>query len=116
MNRKRDQREEMMLEIANRYSSTLGVGESQSSGSHSTIPSPSTSSPFFVPRSVPRGKIPIWLIVKTKEEEAENIVARFFLWSNIPFNITKNNPFYHFMFEDSLLLLVQDTRALLLMT
>jgi hypothetical protein len=100
MNRKRDQREEMRLELANRSTSISGVGESQSSGSHSTMPSPSTSSPFFVPRSVPRGQPSIRSMVKTKEkEEADKIVARCFLWSDIPFNIAKNNPFYHSMFE-----------------
>jgi hypothetical protein len=40
------------------------------------------------------------LIVKTKEkQEANKIVAKCFLWSDIPFNISKNNPFYHSMFE-----------------
>jgi hypothetical protein len=51
-------------------------------------------------RSVPRGKPFIPSIVKTKEEEESNkIVARCFLWSDIPENIAKNNPFYNFMFE-----------------
>jgi hypothetical protein len=99
MNKKRDQREETRLELANRYGSTSGVGESQSSSSHSTMPGPSTSSPFFVPRSVPRGQPSIRSMVKKKEEEADRIVARCFLWSDIPFNIAKNNPFYHSMFE-----------------
>jgi hypothetical protein len=99
MGRKRDQREELRLELANRSTSISGVGESQSSGSHSTMPSPSTSSPFFVPRSVPMGQPSIRSIVKTKEkEEADKIVAKCFLWSDIPFNIAKN-PFYHSMFE-----------------
>jgi hypothetical protein len=99
MNKKRDQREDMRLELANRYGSTLGVGESQSSSSHSIMPSPSTSSHFFVPRSMPRGKPSIRSMVENKEEEVDEIVAKCFLWSDIPFNIAKNNPFYHSMFE-----------------
>jgi hypothetical protein len=98
MNKKRDKREETRLDLANRYGNTSGVGESQSLGSHSTMPSSSTSSPFFVPRSVPRGQPSIRSMVK-KKEEANKIVARCFLWSDIPFNIAKNNPFYHSMFE-----------------
>jgi len=37
--------------------------------------------------------------VKTKEkDEVDKIVAKCFLWSDIPFNIAQN-PFYHSMFE-----------------
>jgi hypothetical protein len=43
------------------------------------------------------GKPFIRSIVKTKEE-VDKIVAKCFLWSDIPFNIAKN-PFYHSMFE-----------------
>jgi hypothetical protein len=74
------------------------VGESQSTGSHSTMLGPSTSLPFFVLRSVPRGQPSIRSMVK-KKEEADKIVAKCFLWSDIPFNIAENNPFYHSMFE-----------------
>jgi hypothetical protein len=77
MNRKRDQKEEMRLELANRYGSTSGVGEIQSSGSHSTMPSPSASSLFFESRSVPRGQPSIRLMVK-KKEETNKIVAKMF--------------------------------------
>jgi hypothetical protein len=49
---------------------------------------------------VPRGQPSIQSMVKRKEkEEANKIVARCFLWSDIPFNIAMNNPFYHSMFE-----------------
>jgi hypothetical protein len=65
MGRKRDQREELRIELANRSTSISGVGECQSSGSHSTMPRPLASSPFFVPRLVPMGQPSIWLIVKT---------------------------------------------------
>jgi hypothetical protein len=60
---------------------------------------PSASSPFFVPRSTPRGQPSIRSIIKTREKEDVNkLVARCFLWSDIPFNIA-NNPFYHSTFE-----------------
>jgi hypothetical protein len=40
------------------------------------------------------------LIIKTREkEEDDKLVARCFLWSDIPFDIAKNNPLYHSMFE-----------------
>jgi hypothetical protein len=39
------------------------------------------------------------MVKKKEKEEADMIVARCFLWSDIPFNIAKNNPFYHSMFE-----------------
>jgi hypothetical protein len=52
-----------------------------------------------VPRSTPRGQPSIRSLIKTKEkEEADKLVAKCFLWSDIPFNIAKN-PFYHSMFE-----------------
>jgi hypothetical protein len=99
MSRKRDQRKEMRLELANRSAGISRVGESQSLSSHSTMPSPLASSPFFVSRSMPMGQPSIRSRVKTKEkEEVNKIVARYFLWSDIPFNIAKN-PFYHSMFE-----------------
>jgi hypothetical protein len=39
-------------------------------------------------------------MVKQKEkEEADKLVGKCFLWSDIPFNIAKNNPFYQPMFD-----------------
>jgi hypothetical protein len=78
--------------------SFLGAGETQSSATPSTMPL--ASSPFFVPRSVPRGQPSIHLIIKTRvKEEVDKIVAGCFLLSDIPFNIAKNNPFHHSVFE-----------------
>jgi hypothetical protein len=102
MNKKRDQREETRLELANRYGSASGVGESQSSGSHSIMPGPSASSPFFVLRSVPRGQPSIQSMVE-KKEEVNQIVARRTTRSTTPC-------------LKCILLLVQDTGDLLLMT
>jgi hypothetical protein len=94
----REKMEELKLELPNRSTRISGAGECQYSGSHSTMPIPSTSSPLFVPRSVPLGQPSIRSMVKTKKEEVDKIVAKCFLWSDIPFNIAKN-PFYHSMFE-----------------
>ena len=39
-------------------------------------------------------------MVKVKEKaEADKVVGRCFLWSDIPFSITKTNPFYQPMFD-----------------
>jgi hypothetical protein len=39
-------------------------------------------------------------MVKIKEkQEADKLVGRCFLWSDIPFSIAKNNPFYQSMFD-----------------
>jgi hypothetical protein len=91
------------LELANR-----NTGTSASEGGpipHSSAIGPSTSafhssiSPFFVSRSTPGGQPFIRSLIKRKEtEEADKLVAKCFLWSDIPFNIA-NNPFYHSMFE-----------------
>jgi hypothetical protein len=82
--RKRDQREEMRLELANKTTRSMGTtsfsgeGETHSSTTPSTVPS--ASSPFFVLRSMPRGQPPIQSIIKTREEEEANkIVAICFL-------------------------------------
>jgi hypothetical protein len=93
------------LELENR-----NIGTSASEGvpvpkSHSSATDPSTSavcsstSPFFMGRSTPWGKLSIRSLIKRKKmEEADKFVAKCFLWSDIPFNIS-NNPFYHSMFE-----------------
>jgi hypothetical protein len=39
-------------------------------------------------------------MLKIKEkQEADKFVGRFFLWSDIPFSISKNNLFYQFVFD-----------------
>ena len=39
-------------------------------------------------------------MVKVKEKaEADKLVGRCFLWSDIPFSIAKTNPFYQTMFD-----------------
>jgi hypothetical protein len=75
-----------------------GRSDSVSSASPSTMPS-STSS-FFVPRTTPGAQPSIRSIVKIKEkQEVDKLVGKCFLWSDIPFNIAKNNPFYQPMFD-----------------
>jgi hypothetical protein len=61
---------------------------------------PSTTSSFFVPRTTPGAQPSIRSMVKIKEkQEADKLVGKCFLWSDIPFNIAKNNPFYQSMFD-----------------
>jgi hypothetical protein len=75
-----------------------GGGISEEGSSAASIP-PSTSS-FFVPRTTPGAQPSIRSMVKQKEkEEADKLVGKCFLWSDIPFNIAKNNPFYQPMFD-----------------
>jgi hypothetical protein len=102
---------ELARSTANRYIGTSAseggpVPQSHSSAtgpSTSAIPStsaaPSSTSSYFVMRSTPRGQPYIRSLNKKKEmEEADKLVAKCFLWSDIPFNIA-NNPFNHPMFE-----------------
>lgn len=109
MAKKRDEKEELRVELASktqsrsmRATSALGMGEmhSFSSSTHTTTSTmPLTSSLFFVPRSTPWGQSSILSLIKSKKEEAEKLVEKCFIWGDIPFNIAKNNPFYHSMFE-----------------
>jgi hypothetical protein len=72
-------------------------------------------------RSTPGGQPSIRSLIKKKEtEEADKLVAKCFLWSDIPFNIA-NNAFYHPMFEATAIVgpgyrgpSYQDLRGLLL--
>jgi hypothetical protein len=60
----------------------------------------SSTSSFFVPRTTSGAQPSIRSMVKQKEkEEADKLVGKCFLWSDIPFNIAKNNPFYQSMFD-----------------
>jgi hypothetical protein len=75
----------------------VGVGSSEIHSSQSVMPT--TTSPFFVPRSTPSVQPFIRSMLKIKEkEEADKIVGRCLLWSDIPFNFSKN-PFYMSRFE-----------------
>jgi hypothetical protein len=75
-----------------------GGGISEEGSSVASIP-PSTSS-FFVPRTTPGAQPSIRSMEKQKEkEEVDKLVGKCFLWSDIPFNIAKNNPFYQPMFD-----------------
>jgi hypothetical protein len=84
-----------------------GCGISEEGGTRSEIVSsiavasiPSSTSLFFVPRTTPGAQPSIRSMVKQKEkEEVDKMVCECFLWSEIPFNIAKNNPFYQRMFD-----------------
>jgi hypothetical protein len=99
-------KKELECSTANRYTGTSAskggpvVPQSHSSATGpSTSPAPSSTSSYFVMRTTPGGQPSIRSLIKRKEtEEADKLVAKCFLWSDIPFNIA-NNPFYHSMFE-----------------
>jgi hypothetical protein len=60
---------------------------------------PTPTSPFFVPRSTPDAQLSIRSMLKIrKKEEADKIVRRCLLWSDIPLNFV-SNPFYVSMFK-----------------
>eukprot|EP00253_Pinus_taeda_P033801 PITA_33801 len=77
------------------------------SGSASTAASPSSPmgthpsiSSFFVPRTTAGSQPGIKSSMKKKEKaEADRLVSRCLLWSDVPFNIVKTNPFYQPMFD-----------------
>jgi hypothetical protein len=55
---------------------------------------------FFVPRTMPGAQPSIRSMVKIKEkQEADKLVCRCFVWSDISFSVIKNNPFYQSMFD-----------------
>eukprot|EP00253_Pinus_taeda_P014640 PITA_14640 len=77
------------------------------SGNASTAASPSSPmgthpsiSSFFVPRTTTGSQPRIRSSMKKKEKaEADRLVSRCLLWSDVPFNIAKTNPFYQPMFD-----------------
>ena len=39
------------------------------------------------------------MLKQRQKDEADRLVTKCFLWGDVPFNIAKNNPYYHAMFE-----------------
>eukprot|EP00253_Pinus_taeda_P017056 PITA_17056 len=67
------------------------------SGTGSTAASANlvVASSFFVPRTTPGSQPSIGSMLKrTEKEQADKLLAKFLLWSDIPFNIVRNNPFF----------------------
>jgi hypothetical protein len=98
MIRKRDQKEEMKFELANKKYKLLRWGKVNPRAHLPQFPTPQCPH-HSVSRSMPRGQPSIRLIFETRKKEENNIVAIRFLWSDIPFNIVKNTTFYNSMFE-----------------
>ena len=68
---------------------------SGSSPSTSSTPNPIVASSYFVPRTTPGAQPSISSLIKKREkEEADKLLDSHFLWSDIPFSVAKNNPFY----------------------
>eukprot|EP00253_Pinus_taeda_P019670 PITA_19670 len=82
--------------------SRVGGSESGSSASPSTpmCPNPSSFSTLFVPRTTPGAQPGIKSTLrKTEKAKANRLVNKCLLWSDVPFNIAKTNPFYQPMFD-----------------
>jgi hypothetical protein len=85
------------VELSVRSSST-STPEGQCSGRGSTDSGTGRFKPFFVPRTTPGAQPSIRSVLKKKEnKEADRVVGRCLFWSDIPLNITKNNPFWQLM-------------------
>ena len=96
MNMKRDVRASMRTEIGR---SRTGR-ERFTSAAPSSSTMPASASTYYVPRTTLGAQPSIRSMVKVKEKiEADKLVGRCFLWSDIPFNIAKTNPFYQPMFD-----------------
>ena len=101
MARKSGKKKEFRNELASRTQSrTMGATSDMHSFSstrppHSTVPS--STSPYVASYS---GQPSIRTMLKQREkEEANRVVTKCFLWGDVPFNIAKNNPYYHAMFQ-----------------
>jgi hypothetical protein len=75
----------------------MGVESSEIHSSQSV--NPIATSSYFMPRTTPGAQPSIKSMLKKKEkEEADKLVGRCLLWSDIPFNFSRS-PFYLSMFE-----------------
>ena len=100
MAKKRDEKEEFRNELASRTQSrTMGGTSDMHSFSSSTRPPhstvPSSTSPYVASRQ-PSVRT---MLKQREKEEAARVVTKCFLWGDVPFNIAKNNPYYHAMFQ-----------------
>merc|ERR1711915_742941 len=69
--------------------------EGSGAGSTAASINPIAASSFFVPRTTPGSQPSIGSLLKRNEkEQADNLLAKFLLWSDIPFSIVRNNPFF----------------------
>eukprot|EP00253_Pinus_taeda_P036589 PITA_36589 len=87
----REAKEELKRQLRR---SAEGSGPS-GAGSTAASVNPVAASSFFVPRTTPGSQPSIGSMLKrTEKEEADNLLAKFLLWSDIPFSIVSNNPFF----------------------
>eukprot|EP00253_Pinus_taeda_P032362 PITA_32362 len=64
-------------------------------GSTSASTNPVAASSFFVPRTMPGSQPSITSMIKKPEkEQADKLLTKSIVWSDIPFSIVKNNPFF----------------------
>ena len=104
MAKKRDEKEEFRHELASRTQSrTMGGTSDLHSFSSSTRPPhytmPSSASPHVASASHSRQPSVRTMLKQREKDEADRLVTKCFLWGDVPFNIAKNNPYYHAMFQ-----------------
>lgn len=91
----REAKAEMKRQLAKRV---LGSGEGSGTGSTSASISTTNTvaaSSFFVPRTTPGSQPSITsMLKKTEKEQADKLLAKFLLWSDILFSVARNNPFF----------------------
>jgi hypothetical protein len=97
--KKKDEAAAKRVELTIRSSVTSLPQRDSIVGGASQIQLPRGSTSFFVPERTTVGAQPsIRSMLKKKEkEEADRVVGRCLFWSDIPLNITKNNPFWQSM-------------------
>jgi hypothetical protein len=95
-----DERQVVRIELG--AGGVIRYEESRSDNLSSASPStmPSTTSYFFVPRTTIDTQPSIKSMVKIKaKQQVDKLAGGCFLWSDIPFRIAKNKPFYQSMFD-----------------
>eukprot|EP00253_Pinus_taeda_P030591 PITA_30591 len=87
----REAKEELKRQLKR---SAEGSGPS-GTGSTAASANPVAASSFFVPRTTPGSQPSIDSMIKrTEKEQVDKLLAKFLLWSDIPFSIVRNNPFF----------------------
>ena len=87
----REAKEELKRQLKR---SAEGSGPS-GTGSTAASVNPVAASSYFVPRTTPGSQPTIGSMLKrTEKEKADKLMTKFLLWSDIPFSIIRNNPFF----------------------
>eukprot|EP00253_Pinus_taeda_P022828 PITA_22828 len=90
-----EQTREAKEELKRQLKRSAEGGGPSGTGSTAASTNPIATSSFFVPRTTPGSQPSIGSMLKrTEKEHADKLLAKFLLWSDIPFSIVRNNPFF----------------------